>query len=262
MQSRSQDFRKINIRVPGGVPPGIPANSSEMGQFIGRCLINRLLQHYLDLAKCAAPRTFFRRHCCVAPVASSYWEVPFKIICSYHQWHLWFCFDIFISSRQGSISGVIYQKYHKLISIYVIYIYHVWYYIIWYVKTILGPGTKTVIYGPPQNASICYGTPKTSILGLCMYCKQRHVYCTYKYVSKIQTICLKDANSTLQIHNLYVVHRDCRCRNYTRCPCLKQWLLCVAYADSVFYFLHIQNLYPLSSVRLGALPHGLFAPRK
>ena len=34
--------------VPGGVPPGILANSSGIGHFNGRCLINRLLQHYLD----------------------------------------------------------------------------------------------------------------------------------------------------------------------------------------------------------------------
>ena len=70
-------------------------------------------------------------------------------------------------------------------------------------------GSKIVVFGPPQNANICYRTPKISIIRLCMYCKQRIMYCKYKYmpqryrlyVSKIQIICFKDANSILQIHS-------------------------------------------------------------
>ena len=41
------------------------------------------------------------------------------------------------------------------------------------------------------------------------------------YVSKIQTICFKDANSVLQIHNFYVLHTDFCCK-YTHCLCLRE----------------------------------------
>ena len=90
-------------------------------------------------------------------------------------------------------------------------------------------GPETVIFELPQNANICYWTPKILILGLCMYCKQRNLYCKYKYlpqryrlyVSNIQILCFKNTNSTLQIHNLYVVYIDFLCRKYTCCTCQK-----------------------------------------
>ena len=87
-------------------------------------------------------------------------------------------------------------------------------------------GPETDIFGRPQNANICYQTPKILILGLCMYCKHRIMYCRYKYmpqryklyVSKIQIISIKDTTSILQIHTLsmseteisvYYIHRIC-----------------------------------------------------
>ena len=77
-------------------------------------------------------------------------------------------------------------------------------------------GPKTVIFRPPLNANICYRRPKILILGLCMYCKHRNMYCRYKYmsqrytlyVSNMYTICTKDPTSILQVYNLYVVHTD------------------------------------------------------
>ena len=91
---------------------------------------------------------------------------------------------------------------------------------------------KTMIFQPPQNANICYRTPKILILGPCMYCKQRSMYCKYKYmpqrcrlyVAKTQSICCKykiymlqieiyvslicaaNTESLLQIHNLCVAN--------------------------------------------------------
>ena len=83
-------------------------------------------------------------------------------------------------------------------------------------------GPETVILRPPQNANICYRTPKIFTLGSCMYCKQRNMYCRYKYmpqrhkvyVSKIQIICLKDTNYMSQRCNFYVADTQCICSTY------------------------------------------------
>ena len=96
-------------------------------------------------------------------------------------------------------------------------------------------GPKTVIFRPPHNANICYRRPKILILGLCMYCNQRNLYCRYKYmprryklyVSNIQIICFKATKSMLQIHNLYVVHTEFLCCKYTHGLCLRQRFLCI-----------------------------------
>ena len=81
-------------------------------------------------------------------------------------------------------------------------------------------GPETIIFRPPQNANICYRTPKISIIRLCTYCKQRIMYCKYKYlpqryrlyVSKIQIICLKDANYMSQRYKLCVSKIQIICR--------------------------------------------------
>ena len=103
-------------------------------------------------------------------------------------------------------------------------------------------GPKTVISRPPQNANICYRTPKNLILGLCMYCKQGNLHCRYKYMPrryrlyapKIKIICFKDTNCILQIHNLYVVRTEFLCWKYTHCLSLRQRFLCITYTESVF----------------------------
>ena len=62
----------------------------------------------------------------------------------------------------------------------------------------------------------------------------------------------KNTPSTLQIHNLYVVHTRCLCWNYTHCLCLRQRFLCITYTESV-----------LSKFgATGCAPAGAFFPAK
>ena len=103
-----------------------------------------------------------------------------------------------------------------------------------------------------------------------MYCKQRNLYCRYKYmpqryrlyVSKIQIICFKNTNSILQIHNLYVVHAEFLCWKSTHCLCLRQRFLCMIYTKSLFLcYIYTESV--LS--KLGAskcAPAGAFFPAK
>ena len=130
--------------------------------------------------------------------------------------------------------------------------------------------TRNRYFWTSQNANICYRRPKILILGLCMYCKHKNMYCRYEYmpqryklyVSKIQTICFKDANSILQIHNLYVVRIDSLCCKYTHCLCLSQRSLCITYTEYVFLCVTSTESVLSKCGATGCAPAGAFFPAK
>ena len=129
---------------------------------------------------------------------------------------------------------------------------------------------KTVIFQPPQNAIICYRTPKILILGPCMYCKQRSMYCKHKYmvqrcrlyVAKTQIICCKYKNYMLQIYiyvsqmyNCYAANIECLCCKYT---------ISVSQIHN-FYVANTDILcckFITKYGAAGAVPAGAFSPRK
>ena len=75
-------------------------------------------------------------------------------------------------------------------------------------------GSDNVISGPPQNANICYRTPKILIVGPCMYCKQRNLYCRYKYMPQRYRLYVSKKNYMFQRYKFYIADTPFICSTY------------------------------------------------
>ena len=68
--------------------------------------------------------------------------------------------------------------------------------------------SKTVIFQPPQNAIICYRTPKILILGPCMYCKRRSMYCKHKYMPQRCRLYVAKTHNIFCKYRIYMLQID------------------------------------------------------